>query len=143
MGRASSSGLADLIIHLTQIPPLLVQSLPSRPRKSQTFITQCLCFVVLQGMFFPLMKQMAPSVLPFVYHILTHGSFICIYNEMLFFPASVQNLDSFFKKLHLSTWKHDWGSYFPSAFLINGEISPCTKATLFPYIVVKGYKTGT
>lgn len=43
------------------------------------------------------MKQMAHSVLPFVYSILTPGSFICIYGEMLFFPLSVQNPNSFFK----------------------------------------------
>lgn len=88
------------------------------------------------------MKQMAHSVLPFVYHILTHGSFICIDSEKLFFPLSVQNLDSLVKNLSSSTWKHDWGSYFPLIFLLNGKISPYRKATLFSYTVVKGYKTG-
>lgn len=43
------------------------------------------------------MKQMACSVLHFVYYILTPGSFIGIYGEMLFFLVSVHNPDSFFK----------------------------------------------
>lgn len=40
---------------------------------------------------------MALSVLPFVYYTSTPGSFISIYSEMLFFPVSDQNPDSFLK----------------------------------------------
>lgn len=42
--------------------------------------------------------------------------------------------------IHLETWL---GNFFPLIFLLNGEISPYRKATLFSYIVVNYYKTRT
>lgn len=61
---------------------------------------------------FSLMRQMAPCVLPFVYYILTPGSFICIYGEMLFFSVSVLNPDPFLK-ISIYPLRNMTGEVFP------------------------------
>lgn len=76
------------------------------------------------------MKQMAHSVLPLVYDILTPGSFICIYGEIVFFPVTDQNPDSFLK-ISVYPLKNLTGEALSLIFLLNGKITLTEKLQYF------------